>query len=280
MERRKLLRLGAIALTAGLGACVRRTSAPAGVGASAESDAPADEPTASERASNATPEPETVPKASPESVPTPDPAPGFEASAEPGPIALKVICRDSLGLLAAGASATAHSIGRITLHHTAVELGDNRHAPARLRGHQRYHLEQGWSDIAYHFGVDLRGNVYELRAPQWAGETFTDYDPAGHFLIVCEGDYDREEPSDTLLRSVAGLVAFAAEEYGVGIDTLSGHRDHATGISCPGDRLHRRLNEIRGEAGRAVAAGGRTLVSICGDVGRQRIDAIEAGEVS
>ena len=59
---------------------------------------------------------------------------------------------------------------RMTIHHTAVVLGDNRNAPARLRQHQRYHQDtQGWIDIAYHMSVDRNGNIYQLRrsATRW-----------------------------------------------------------------------------------------------------------------
>ena len=75
----------------------------------------------------------------------------------------------------------------MTLHHEAVVLGDNRNAPERLRKDQRYHQDQhGWIDIAYHVGVDRNGNLYELRSTEIAGDTATDYDTTGHFLVLCE----------------------------------------------------------------------------------------------
>jgi len=68
--------------------------------------------------------------------------------------------------------------------HEAVVLGDNRNAPERLRHDQRYHQDQkGWIDIAYHIGVDRNGNLYELRNTAIAGDTATDYDTTGHFLV-------------------------------------------------------------------------------------------------
>ena len=59
----------------------------------------------------------------------------------------------------------------MTLHHTAVVLGDNSNAPARLRQHQRYHQnDRGWIDIAYHVSVDRNGNIYEARGTgTWPG---------------------------------------------------------------------------------------------------------------
>ena len=75
----------------------------------------------------------------------------------------------------------------MTLHHEAVALGENRNAPAHLRQDQRYHQDQkGWIDIAYHVAVDRNGNIYELRSTEIAGDTATDYDTTGHFLVLCE----------------------------------------------------------------------------------------------
>ena len=89
----------------------------------------------------------------------------------------------------------------MTLHHEAVVLGDNRNALARLRQDQRYHQDQhGWIDIAYHVGVDRNGNVYELRSTEIAGDTATDYDTTGHFLVLCEGDFDQEAVSEAQLQ--------------------------------------------------------------------------------
>jgi hypothetical protein len=201
--------------------------------------------------------------------------------ADPEPVTetprVEVICRDALGLVAATAGGRQHRVDRLTLHHTAVELGDNRLAPERLRGHQRFHHQQGWPDIAYHYAVDLRGNVYELRAPGLAGDTFTDYDPTGHFLVVCEGNFDHEQPTDTMLHGVAEILAHAADAYGAPLASLTGHRDHVSGITCPGDNLHPRLGELRAAAETLRAEGPRELSSLCGEEGRQRITQVEAG---
>jgi hypothetical protein len=82
-----------------------------------------------------------------------------------------------------------------------VVLTENRLAPARLRDHQAYHQGQGWADLAYHFAIDRDGNVYEARPYSAPGDTFTNYDPAGHFLPVLEGDYREQEPTDRQLES-------------------------------------------------------------------------------
>ena len=186
-----------------------------------------------------------------------------------------MICRDALGLSPAKAGGSSHAIQRLTLHHTEVVLGDNRNAPGQLRGPQSFHQGHGWVDIAYHFGVDKRGNIYELRDPAVAGETFTEYDPAGHFLVVCEGDYNSEAPTEAMLQATAEILAYGARRFGVSADTLTGHRDH-TGTTCPGHNLYPRLGELRAETSR-LAASPLQHASLCGSAGRDRVAAIEAG---
>lgn len=240
----------------------------------------ADEPVADEPAR---PEPaDDEPPAEPdEPAPADEPEPPVdepqEEPEEPSATSahVQIICRDALGLVAAGSGGRSHTISRLTLHHTAVALGENRNAPARLRGHQRFHQDAGWVDIAYHYGIDLRGNVYELRDVGLAGDTFTNYDPAGHFLVVCEGNYDRERPSDAMLQATATMLASAVSRFSVSPDTLTGHRDHVA-TSCPGSNLYAKLGELRQETAR-LAAASVTTGSLCESAGRDRIAAIEAG---
>ncbi len=237
----------------------------------AADEPPPDEPAAEPEPPADDPEP-TEPEPPPE-----DPPEETDEPEEPTAtsVHIEVICRDALGLVAAGSGARSHTISRLTLHHTAVPLGANRNAPSRLRGHQRFHQDNDWADIAYHYGIDLRGNVYELRDVGLAGDTFTNYDPAGHFLVVCEGDYDQERPSDAMLQATAALLAHGASRFGVSPDTLTGHRDHAA-TSCPGANLYNRLGDLRRETARLTTAS-VTTVSLCGSAGRDRVAAIEAG---
>lgn len=204
------------------------------------------------------------------------PAPEESGSDEPAQdpaTTVEVICRDALGLAAAVGDARSHRLTRVTLHHSGVELGANRHAPARLRGHQRFHQDQGWSDIAYHIGVDAAGNVYELRDPSRAGDTFTDYDPTNHYLILCEGNYDIERPTDAMLDTVARVIADGSQRYGIDPSSLTGHRDHA-GTPCPGEHLYRELESLARQA-RRYADTPVQSTAVCGDAGRDRVAAIE-----
>lgn len=130
-----------------------------------------------------------------------------------------------------------NQIDAITIHHTAVVLQDNRNAPDRFRQHEAYHRSQGWPDIAYHLLIDRNGNVYEGR-PLWAiGDTFTNYDPTGHFLPALEGDFDNQAPTEAQVLTLATVVAWAINHYGLRFSVVKGHRDLAA-TSCPGDALY------------------------------------------
>jgi len=209
---------------------------------------------------------------------TPEPVVS-ETSAPPTAVpvlVVPVLCRDAWGAVAAGPADASHVPVRITLHHTAVVLDDNRKAPGRLRQHQRFHKDSGFSDIAYHVGVDRNGNVYELRDPQVPGQTFTDYDPSGHFLVLAEGDFDTELPSDAQLEGLAQVIAGAAHRHDIPVDTLTGHRDHAD-TACPGDNLYVRMSDLRTRAGQLLAEGPGLSVW-CDAAAVERVAAIERGE--
>lgn len=168
----------------------------------------------------------------------------------------------------------------MTIHHTAVMLGDNSNAPARLRQHQHYHQDsKGWIDIAYHVSVDRDGNLYELRNPALVGDTATSYDPTGHFLVVCEGNFDEEQVTEAQLNGAALAFAWAATRYGIPTATLQGHRDASHDTSCPGASLYEHVvsGDLRRRMDNLLAAGPVDLVTVCGPEANQAVADIEAG---
>jgi N-acetylmuramoyl-L-alanine amidase len=235
----------------------------------------------------------TKPGTAPSVTPSPDPAiaaPGNTGSA-PGPpreptvspttrSAGVLLCRDSWGARPARPGGKPHTLTRMTIHHSGVVLGDNRKAPGRLRQHQRYHQDQlGWIDIAYHVSVDRNGDIYELRTPTLAGDTATDYDTTGHFLVLCEGDFDVEEVTDAQLNGAALVFAWAAQTFGLASDTLAGHRDVAPTTSCPGANLYSHLTsgDLKRRIDALLATGSVSLQKICGPDAAAVVADIEAG---
>lgn len=271
MQRRALLRLGLVGIA---GTALGCRPASEEIPQDGLTDAPRVDPP------RARPKPPENPQVADEpepSEPRAEPAPEPFVEQDPPAVVqrIEVVCRESLGLVPARPDTRSHTLGTLTLHHTAVPLATVAGAPARLRGHQRYHQEQDWPDIAYHYAIDLVGNVYELRDPATPGDTFTDYDPSGHFLVVCEGDFDQQQAPDAMLAATADLFAHAAETYGIALETLGGHRDLAS-TSCPGEALYSEIDAIREAAARRLARGHIELAQLCGGPGDARIAAIEA----
>jgi hypothetical protein len=168
----------------------------------------------------------------------------------------------------------------MTIHHTAVMLGDNSNAPSRLRQHQRYHQDShGWIDIAYHISVDRHGNLYQLRDPELVGDTATNYDPTGHFLVVCEGNFDDEEVTEAQLNGAAHAFAWAAQRFAIPTGTLGGHRDASHDTACPGTSLYAHVTsgDLKRRVDDLLASGPVDVQSICGAEASAIVAEVEAG---
>ncbi|MEX1004227.1 MAG: peptidoglycan recognition family protein [Acidimicrobiia bacterium] len=157
----------------------------------------------------------------------------------PEPIIVDVISKAGWGARGTGEFGT-HELVRLTYHHTA---SDPAGAPDRIRGYQRYHQDQGWPDVAYHYLIDQAGLVYEGRPVDAPGDTFTEYDPTGHFLPCLDGDFDLAPPSDESIDALVLILAWAAQTFEIGPDTLTGHRDHAA-TTCPGSFAYELRDQI------------------------------------
>ncbi len=193
--------------------------------------------------------------------------------------AVQAICKSAWGGREPSGTLTAHTIARMTVHHTAAFLDTNRKAPARARAHQRFHMDdRGWVDLAYHFLVDANGNVYEGRPVTAVGDTGTNYDPTGHFLVCAEGDFNSQAIPAAQISAVADVLAWGAGHFGVDPSTIRGHRDWAA-TSCPGDNFYPSIsNGTLEQAVRdRIAAGTPALSILCGDTAVQRVADIEAG---
>lgn len=191
---------------------------------------------------------------------------------------VRAICRDAWGARPRSGPYRRHRISRITVHHSAVGLWDNRKAPARFRSHQANHQARGWPDIAYHLLIDRRGHVYRGR-PIWArGNTGTNYNPSGHLLVLCEGNFDTQWPSEAQVRSLVKVLAWASVKYDVPLYRIRGHRHYAS-TSCPGDRLATMIDNgtLRRRVRRRVD-GGVSLRTICGDTADRLVARIVSGD--
>jgi len=136
-----------------------------------------------------------------------------------------------------------HKIDKLTLHHSATPLLFEDDLGLKLRNMQSWGArDRNWWDIPYHFIIALDGSVLEARDYNFVGDTNTRYDPTGHFLINCYGNYNDAEPNEKQLATIANLMAWAAVEFKIDPLKIYGHCDLAQ-TSCPGKNLHKYITD-------------------------------------
>lgn len=190
-----------------------------------------------------------------------------------------ILSRESWGARPPKPGGHPHTIVRMTIHHSAVALPDNRQIAARLRQHQRYHMDdKGWIDIAYHYAVDRQGNIFALRNTAIAGDTATDYDTTGHFLVLCEGNFDTEAVTEAQLNGAALICAWATRQFGIGVNTLGSHQEMTAATDCPGTNLqsHVASGDLKSRITRLISSGS-DLRPASGQEAATLVAAIEAG---
>jgi hypothetical protein len=143
------------------------------------------------------------------------------------------------GVPAPDSLARKHTITSITLHHQGETFTRDRDVPAYLRNLQDWsRREKHWIDIPYHYIIDFDGNVYEGRDIRFAGDTNTQYDPAGHALVEVVGNYEDIAPNERQLATIVKLFTWLCRTYSVPPDSINAHKDVASGTVCPGKYLY------------------------------------------
>lgn len=142
----------------------------------------------------------------------------------------------------------------ITIHHTGTQQQPERSIQEKLRALQQFSFSQGalgdgtpkhpWPDVPYHFYLAVDGTVAVGRELEYQGDSNTDYDLAGHALIVVEGRFDSDELTDTQLEPLEKLVHALAQKYKISPENISGHKDQAQ-TSCPGENIYELLPQLR-----------------------------------
>ena len=131
------------------------------------------------------------------------------------------------------AKLTPSKIGIVDVHWPGSKghlARDRAGVAAALRGWQAFHMKtRGWSDIAYNIGVDLSGEVWELRG--WDavdGGVASRSDDVTILLIM--GDQD--QMTDAMKTSV--LWVMAEWERRLGRELRRTHHGALTQTDCPG----------------------------------------------
>jgi len=147
-----------------------------------------------------------------------------------------------------------HDIRFLTIHHTGVAQKPSVPLATKIGNLQKWSqredrtsfakVKPAWPDVPYHYYIDFNGDIAEGREAKYVGDTNTTYDPTGHLLIVVEGNFQTERPSDAQLRSLDALTKAMAAKYRVPRVRIKGHGDYAQ-TDCPGANLRPYLSKLR-----------------------------------
>ena len=147
-----------------------------------------------------------------------------------------------------------HKIEYITIHHTATKMRPDLPIETKLKNLQAFSqrddklssgkFKPAWFDVPYHYYIAVDGKIAEGRQIEYAGDTNTEYDPTGHALIVVEGSFGTDEPTEAQVESLKAMVKWLAKKYKVSGDSIKGHRDYAK-TGCPGANIEKLFPQLR-----------------------------------
>ena len=143
-----------------------------------------------------------------------------------------------------GALTERESTNRIVIHHVGNPTDEDISA-AEIH---ESHLAQGWAGIGYHFVIRKDGSIEQGRPENTIGAHAYGFN-SDTIGINVAGNFEIGEPTESQKDSLAMLIAYLADKYGLTIneDTVCGHRD-LMATACPGENLYNLLGDVRGNA--------------------------------
>jgi len=164
---------------------------------------------------------------------------------------------------------TTKKVNKIILHHTAEDLDTTLDDATLVRNIYAYHAQvKGWSDIAYHYLVWQRGDIYEGRA---GGDYVEGFHAYGNNLwtvgVSVIWNYDTNHLNRDQKQWIERIVLFLVKKYGINpsgtaigmkqcgssewcswkrvvTPTIIWHRD-VSYTACPWKNLYAYLPELR-----------------------------------
>lgn len=111
---------------------------------------------------------------------------------------------------------------------------------------RRYHMEtNGWSDLGYHFGIELVGDEYEILVgrPLDRAGAHCSAQRMNHqsFGICCIGAFDESDVPLPQWQQALKLVKSLQRLFGIPTGKILGHREVDDRKTCPGNRFNMSL---------------------------------------
>jgi hypothetical protein len=140
---------------------------------------------------------------------------------------------------------TKHTPKFITIHHGGTKWKTGKDPAAFVKAVQKYGQEQkNWPDLPYHFMIAPDGRIFECRPLEYAPQSNTKYDLAGHIGVELMGNFEVERPSEAQLKSTVALVAWLCQDLKIDPSEIAGHKDRAKDQTvCPGKDFARYLED-------------------------------------
>jgi N-acetylmuramoyl-L-alanine amidase len=131
----------------------------------------------------------------------------------------------------------------IVIHH----VGDIDRDVSAAEIH-KWHLDNGWSGIGYHFVVRKDGKIERGRPRDVIGAHAQGFNSRSIGINIV-GDFEQSKPNPAQVESAAMLIADLSDIYCLTPTgkTVVGHRDLMP-TTCPGHNLYNILQDIRGKA--------------------------------
>jgi N-acetylmuramoyl-L-alanine amidase len=122
---------------------------------------------------------------------------------------------------------------------------------------RRYHTDTlGWSNIGYHYGIELVNETYETFLGRLPDERGAHCKAAGmndHSIGVCMvGDFDGRAVPEKQMAKCINLIRYLMKAYSIKKDNVIGHREVEPKKTCPGLRVD--MDEFRSKLSDQVCA--------------------------
>ena len=138
-------------------------------------------------------------------------------------------------------------VRQITIHHEGWKPVTFSDAPTtfdRIEQIRQIHTrDRGWSDIGYHYIIDLAGRVIEGRSDAYQGAHVSQNNPHNLGVMVL-GNFERQEPTAEQLASLSRFTKALAASHRVGATAVRTHREFKP-TQCPGRYLQAAVEQLR-----------------------------------
>lgn len=126
----------------------------------------------------------------------------------------------------------------IILHHSLTKDSET----VSWQAIRKYHVgELGWSDIGYHFGIELINERYEIicgRPMNAVGAHCYQEGMNRKSIGICMvGNFDEIEPNVKQMAALKNLLKALMEVAGIPKENIHMHREFAQYKSCPGTKF-------------------------------------------